>query len=55
MAPRPAASADAKAVRTGIATELRTLLSAVLREPIPNEMAELLKQLDAPTAKRSEN
>lgn len=55
MAPRPIASADLKAVRVGIGAELRTQLSDVLHEPIPNEMAELLKRLDEQTAKRSEN
>jgi hypothetical protein len=51
---RPNASAALKAVRTGIGTALRTLLSDVLNEPIPDEMAELLKQLDQPTTKPPE-
>jgi len=55
MAPRFNASADLlMAVRTGVATELRTLLSEILRKPIPNGMAESLARLDQPTAKRSE-
>jgi hypothetical protein len=53
MARRSTVSADLKAVRIGICRELRTLLSDVLREPTPNGMAELLKQLDQPTVKRS--
>jgi len=55
MASRSTASPDLKAVRTGIGTELRTLLSDVLREPIPNGIDELLKLFDQPTAKRSES
>jgi Anti-sigma factor NepR len=51
MARRPNASADLKAVCTGIGAELRKLLSNVLHEPIPEGMAELLRQLDQPTAK----
>ena len=39
---------DLKAVRTGIGAELRTLHSDVLREEVPDRMAELLKQLDQP-------
>jgi Anti-sigma factor NepR len=38
--------ADLKAVRTGIGAELRTLHSGVLREEIPDKIAELLRQLD---------
>jgi hypothetical protein len=55
MAPRSPASADLKAVRTGIGTELRTLFSDVLREPIPEKMAELLMQLDQPGAEQPES
>jgi hypothetical protein len=55
MALRFIASADdLKAVCSGIATGLRTFLSEVLREPVPDEMAELLQQLDQPTTKRAE-
>jgi anti-sigma factor NepR-like protein len=54
MAPRLSPSADLKAVRTGIGAELRTLFSDVLSEPIPDGMAELLKQLDQPAAKQQE-
>jgi hypothetical protein len=43
---RELASADVKAVRTGIGAELRKLYCDVLREEIPGKMAELLKQLD---------
>jgi Anti-sigma factor NepR len=41
-------SADLKAICSGIAEELRKLLTNVLSEPIPSEMAELLRQLDRP-------
>jgi hypothetical protein len=37
---------DLNAVRTGIGAELRRLHSDVLREEIPDRMAELIKQLD---------
>jgi Anti-sigma factor NepR len=37
---------DLKAVRASIGAELRTIHSGVLREEIPEEIAELLKQLD---------
>ena len=40
---------DFKAVRTGIAAELRALHFDVLREEVPDRIAELLKQLDQPT------
>jgi Anti-sigma factor NepR len=43
---RDLAAADVNAVRTGIGTELRKLYSDVLREEIPQRMAELIKQLD---------
>jgi hypothetical protein len=43
---RPNAGFDLKAVRTGIGAALRTLHSDVLREEVPNRMAELLRQLD---------
>jgi len=43
---RDLAPADLKAVRTGIGTALRTLHSGVLREEIPDRIAELLRQLD---------
>jgi hypothetical protein len=33
-------------MRTGIGAELRTLFSGVLREKIPDRIAELLGQLD---------
>jgi hypothetical protein len=53
MAGRSNAGADLKAVRTGIGAAPQTLLSDVLREPIPDRMAELLKQLDQPSSQRS--
>ena len=43
---RDLAPADLKAVRMGIGAALRTLYSDVLREEIPDRMAELLLQLD---------
>ncbi len=42
----PDAGADLKAVRTGIGAELRTLHADLLREGVPDRIAELLKQLD---------
>lgn len=48
MARRPATGSLAHAaVRTAIATELRRLYADVLESPITDEMAELLRQLDA--------
>ena len=38
--------ADLKAVRTGVGAALRTLHSDVLREEVPDRIAELLRQLD---------
>jgi anti-sigma factor NepR-like protein len=46
---RPNAGADLKAVRTGVGAALRTLHSEVVREEVPNKMAELLSRLDQPT------
>jgi hypothetical protein len=43
---RDLAPADLKAIHTGIGTALRTLHSGVLREEIPDRIAELLRQLD---------
>jgi Anti-sigma factor NepR len=43
---RDLSPADLRAVRTGIGAALRTLYSDVLREEIPDRMAELLLQLD---------
>jgi Anti-sigma factor NepR len=43
---RDLAPADLKAVRTGISAALRTLHSDVLREEVPDRIAELLRQLD---------
>ena len=43
---RDLAAADVNAVRIGIGTELRKFYSDMLREEIPERMAELLKQLD---------
>jgi hypothetical protein len=43
---RDPAPIDLKAVRTGIGQALRTLHSDVLREELPDRIAELLRQLD---------
>jgi Anti-sigma factor NepR len=43
---RPDAGFDLKAVRTGIGAALRTLHSEVLREEVPDRVADLLRQLD---------
>jgi len=43
---RDLSPADLRAVRTGIGAALRTLFSDVLRQQIPERMAELLLQLD---------
>ncbi len=48
MGRRPKPRFDFEAVRTAIGAALRTHYSEVLREPIPDRMAELLKQLDQP-------
>jgi len=48
MARRPEARLAFEAVRTAIAAELKRLHSNVLHEPIPDRMAELLRQLDQP-------
>jgi hypothetical protein len=42
--PRPRSHFDA--VRAGIGSALRSLHSDVLREPLPDKIAELLRQLD---------
>jgi hypothetical protein len=54
MAHRPSPTLKLEAVRTAIAAELRRLHSDMLQEPIPQRMAELLRQLDQPT-KSGEN
>ena len=43
---RDLSPADLRAMRAGIGAELRKLYSDVLREEIPDRMAELLGQLD---------
>jgi len=43
---RPDAGFDLKAVRTGIGAAIRTIHSDVLREEVPDRIAELLRQLD---------
>jgi hypothetical protein len=48
MARRPDTHFALEAVRTAIGAELKKIHSGVLREPIPVEMAELLRQLDQP-------
>ena len=46
MGRRPRAGSDFDAVRTALGTALRSLHSNVLLEPLPDRMAELLRQLD---------
>jgi anti-sigma factor NepR-like protein len=46
MGRRPRAGSDFEAVRTAIGTTPRSLHSNVLLEPLPDRMAELLRQLD---------
>jgi hypothetical protein len=48
MGCRPRAGRDFEAVRTAIGTALRSLHSNVLNEPLPDRIAELLRQLDQP-------
>jgi hypothetical protein len=51
MGRRPRTGSDFEAARIAIGAALRTYrtyYSEVLREPIPDRMAELLKQLDQP-------
>jgi anti-sigma factor NepR-like protein len=43
---RPNAGFDLRAVRSGTGAALRTLHSDVLREAVPDRIAELLRQLD---------
>jgi hypothetical protein len=43
---RSDAGGDLKAVRTGIGAAIRTIHADVLREEVPDRIAELLKQLD---------
>ena len=43
---RPRAGRDFEAVGTAIGTALRLLHSNVLNEPLPDRIAELLRQLD---------
>jgi hypothetical protein len=46
MGRRPKTGRDFEAVRTAVGTALRSLHSNVLREPLPDRIAELLRQLD---------
>ncbi len=46
MGRRPRAGSNFEAVRTAIGTVLRSLHSDVLYEPLPDRIAELLRQLD---------
>jgi hypothetical protein len=46
MGRRPSPGADFHAVRTAIGTALRSIDSHVLNEPLPEKIAELVKQLD---------
>jgi hypothetical protein len=49
MGRRPRADSNFEAVRAAIGTALRSLHFDVLREPLPDRIAELLRQLDQPT------
>ncbi len=49
---RPDAELKMAAVRTGIGATLRADYSDALREPLTEEMAELLKRLDQPPESR---
>ena len=46
MGRRPSARSPFDSVRAGIGSALRSLHSDVLREPLPDRIAELLRQLD---------
>jgi hypothetical protein len=46
MARRPNVHTASEAIRAAIGAELKRLFSDVLREPVPEEMARLLRQLD---------
>jgi hypothetical protein len=46
MGRRPRAGFDSAAVRTAIGRALRSLHSDVLNEPLPDRIAELVRQLD---------
>jgi hypothetical protein len=46
MGRRPRAGSQFDSVRAGIGSALRSLRSDVLREPLPDRIAELLRQLD---------
>jgi Anti-sigma factor NepR len=46
MGRRPRARSHLDSVRAGIGSALRSLHSDVLREPLPDRIAELLRQLD---------
>jgi hypothetical protein len=48
MARRPNARLAFEVVRAAVGAELKRLFSEILQEPIPEEMAELLRQLDQP-------
>jgi hypothetical protein len=45
----PRARSHFDSVRAGIGSALRSLHSDVLREPLPDRIAQLLRQLDQPT------
>jgi hypothetical protein len=48
MARRSKARSATEAVRAAIGAELKRLFSNILSEPIPEEMAQLLRQFDPP-------
>jgi hypothetical protein len=55
MGRRPRVGRDFEAVRTAIGTALRSLHSDVLHEPLPDRIAELLRQLDQPAESGDDN
>jgi hypothetical protein len=46
VARRPDPNSQIDAVQIGIGAALRSVFAAILREPLPEEMAKLLRQLD---------
>jgi hypothetical protein len=55
MVRRPNARLAFEAVRTAVGAELKRLFSNVLQEPLPEEMAELSRQLDQPPPEGGQN
>jgi hypothetical protein len=55
MARRHSVGSDFEAVRTAIGTALRSFYSNVLHEPLPDRIAELLRQLDHQMSQLDQN